>query len=969
MSGNKRMAKPAGGGRRARRVIARQPSFLGWRTTDEEEIERRRWRGRTEVAAVEALEVDREFFGTFRAHSASGTAYEVEIRALATRDNSCGCVDHAVNGLGTCKHIEGVLFSHRRGRARAFDRAAKAGGPGGEIYLCRRGEAAVRLLWPSAAAAAAALRPALGPWFSEDGRLSGDPLPAMAAVESALAALPAELRGAVGISKHLVSWLDDQSRRAARAAERERFLDEAARGAATLEVLHHPLLPYQHDGMLHLAFGERALLADDMGLGKTVQAIAACELLRRRRGIERVLVVAPASLKGEWQEQIARFTDLPVRIIEGNRAKRLRDYAKPGFFYLGNYEQVIPDGPDINRLLAPDVVILDEAQRIKNWQTKTANAVKGLRSPYAFVLTGTPLENRIDEIYSIVQYLDPGLLGPLFRFNRDFYELDERGRPADYRNLEELHRRLKPVMLRRRKSEVEDQLPERTLTNYFVAMDAEQRLRYQDYEARAARLLALARRRSLTKEEFDRLQQWLACMRMICDTPYILDPECRVCPKLEELEGILADVLEEPERKVIVFSEWVRMLDLVGELAREMGLEVAWHTGALPQARRRAEIRRFKQDPACRLLLSSDSGSVGLNLQAASVVINLDLPWNPAKLEQRIARAWRKYQKGTVNVINLVSEDSIEHRMLHILSQKQSLADSVLDGIGDLETLRMPSGRAAFVEGLEAVMAGPAPPEAAPPEPLAERLLEDLRARHGDRLVLLEVRRDGQGRELFLAVLDDEPAAAAREAEFLAQAYGGAQDGEASPAPRIEVLDRAAFAVVQRLAEAGVVGFAEGECRRLHGADSPEDADAERARRALQRARGIFGEAERKLRMATLLAGGGFAVEARAPLAEAVGGAVSSLSTLAQGHGADESGAAETGGEEFLRLSERIERFIARGLFASDAAAAISALDALGAPAEETSVEDPGRLVAALIDPAECLFAGVEASLTAARPS
>src|SRR5205085_248386 len=235
----------------------------------------------------------------------------------------------------------------------------------------------------------------------------------------------------------------------------------------------------------------------------------------------------------------------------------------------------------------------------------------------AFVLTGTPLENRIDELYSIVQYLDPEILGPLFRFNREFYQLDARGRPVDYQNLAELRRRLQPVMLRRRKSDVEGELPGRTLKTYFVPMAKEQRLRYEDYRRPALQLIARAQRRPLTKEEHDRLQQLLACMRMVCDTPAILDPKCRISPKLEELEKILADLFEEPEREVIVFSEWERMLELVRELAGEMGIEAAWHTGSVPQQRRRAEINRFKRDPACRLFLSTDSGSVGLNLQVA----------------------------------------------------------------------------------------------------------------------------------------------------------------------------------------------------------------------------------------------------------------------------------------------------------------------------------------------------------------
>jgi hypothetical protein len=153
----------------------------------------------------------------------------------------------------------------------------------------------------------------------------------------------------------------------------------------------------------------------------------------------------------------------------------------------------------------------------------------------------------------------------------------------------------------------------------------------------------------------------MACMRMTCDTPAILDPECRVCPKIEELERILVDLLQESDRKIIIFSEWERMLSRVRGVAGELGVESAWHAGSVPHIRRREEIDRFKNDPDCRLFLSTDSGSVGLNPQAASAVVNIDLPWNPAELEQRIARAWRKRPTRSVSVINLRPSDPLRH--------------------------------------------------------------------------------------------------------------------------------------------------------------------------------------------------------------------------------------------------------------------------------------------------------------------
>ena len=885
---------------RARAVLDRPPQAQGWSTTDEDEIALRRWRGRTEITAIETLEPKQPIFGTFRIRSESGSSYEVEIRSFDQHMNSCGCIDHRVNGLGTCKHIEGVLAALRRQDVRAFDVVSKtrlehdvaaAGSARLEIFLDRRDTTRPTVVWPTACGTGRSsqrrawgmLRDWLRPFLKSDGELDANP-GKVAALLVAWQSAPAHVRRSIRVSRHFCSWIEREQRQRSRAKARAKFIGEVERGKASFDLVKLPLLPYQREGMLHLAFGERALLADEMGLGKTVQAIAACELLARAKGIARVLVVCPASLKAEWEEQIAQFTDRPAKSVFGPRAQRLATYGKPVFFNIVNYEQVLVDADDINQILAPDVVILDEAQRIKNWQTKTARRVKKLRSPYAFVLTGTPLENRIDELYSIVQYLDPELFGPLFRFNREFYDLDERGRPVDYKNLGQLRNRVAPVMLRRRKADVESELPGRTVTNYFVPMAEEQRTRYDDYKFQAARIVAIAQRRPLLPKEFERLQMLLACMRMICDTPAILDPTCRISPKLEELERILGDLLEEPERKVIVFSEWETMLGMVRELAGEMGIEAAWHTGSVPQQRRRAEIVRFKQDPACRLFLSTDSGSVGLNLQVASAVVNVDLPWNPAKLEQRIARAWRKGQMRGVTVVNLVCEDSIEHAMVHLLGAKQALADGVIDGQGDLAALKMPSGRGAMVARMQALMqaAETTPAErgetlrAVAPCPVSpeETIAAQLRQNHGERALLVEARQGGDGRTRVLAVLDLASDALMAETQRLAAADGSG--------PVVEIIDRATWITLRRLQASGLIQILDGSPRVLHRAAGLADTDVEHAANALKvRLAALRGEAERTLRMAHVLAAGGFPEEARPQLAKAIGhGAAIRLAAL-----------------------------------------------------------------------------------------
>jgi hypothetical protein len=852
--------RKAAGKRKAKAVLDRPALPPGWKTTDDQEIMLRRWRGRTEILSVKALEARHPYFGAFRAQSASGGSYDVEIRSLSEQANSCSCIDYRVNGLGTCKHIEGTIEAMARGKAKSFRAAQATGSARVEVFLDRRvSPAAPKVMWP-AASEGRNFKPArdfLRPWIAADGTLTRDPDQIenlIAAWKTAAPPVAAMMR----VSRHFSDWLDRARRERRRVEARAAFEADLAAGRETLDVVKFPLLPYQGEGVLHLAFGERALLADEMGLGKTVQGIAACLLLAKLKDVARVLVVCPASLKAEWEEQIARFCDRSTALVFGPKVERHAIYRDPAFFTIVNYEQVVVDADEINAALKPDIIVLDEAQRIKNWQTKTARRVKSLRSPYAFVLTGTPLENRIDELYSIVQYLDPEILGPLFRFNRDFYQLDENGRPTDYQNLAGLRDRLQPVMLRRRKSDIEDQLPGRTVKTYFVTMAAEQAARYEDYHLPARQLIAKSKHRPLTPKEFERLQMLLGCMRMICDTPAILDPDCRISPKLEELEGILVDLLEDPERKVIIFSEWERMLTLVRELAAEMGVDVAWHTGSLPQQRRRAEINRFKHDPACRLFLSTDSGSVGLNLQVASAVINLDLPWNPAKLEQRIARAWRKNQMRTVNVINLVTENSIEHNILHLLGRKQALADGVIDGAGDLASLKMPSaGRLAMVERMEAMMSASSRPTLRV-RPAEEIVVADLVERHGDKVLLAEARPGSDGRPKLLIVLDLSAQALAAEAARLAAVESAA----------VEVLDRTMWLALQRFAASGVLQFAP-EARLLHRSPMLMEQGAS-APVPDQRAEELMAEAQRMLRMAKVLASGGFPEEAPMLLAKVV---------------------------------------------------------------------------------------------------
>lgn len=855
-----------------------EPSFPpahDWRTTDEHERARRRSRAIEEQPQVRLLDPGPTVFGRYAVTSRSRQTYTVELRALGSPPTAvCTCVDFRINGLGTCKHVESVLLHAGRVRRTAW-RLSLRGADAPFVTLVPSADGAtlqaegpLRLLPPS-------LRDA----FDSGGGLR----PAVAPEEIA-ARLERQPLERVRLGLETGPWLEARRLAAERTALRRDYETRVQSGEWPANETLVPLFPYQREGMLHLAFTERALLADEMGLGKTIQAIAACALLHRLGCARRVLVVTPASLKTEWEEQIRRFTALSLRIVYGARLVRLACYADADapFFTLVNYEQVVSDTLEINARLKPDIVVLDEAQRIKNWTTKTAQAIKRLHSRYAFVLTGTPLENRIDELHSLVDFLDPQVFGPLFRFNREFYTFDERGRPEGYQNLDRLHARLRPIMLRRRKADVEKELPERTDHVRLVTMSDPQRASYAGHEQQVSRLVHLAKRRPLLPAEQDKLMREMAMMRMICDTNFILGDEDRTCPKLAELEPILAECRDNPDVKVIVFSEWERMLVLVRELCARLRLGVAWHTGTVPQQKRRGEINRFKTDPACRVFLSTDSGGVGLNLQNASVVINCDLPWNPAKLEQRIARAWRKHQTRAVTIYNLVTAGSIENGMLATLADKRSLAEGVLDRVGDLSQIRLRSGRQAQLARLEqAMLAGVSPARAAKPAPPADPAAEFARVAAltaGERLVACEERHPlaADGAPVLVAIVE-------RDADLWRPRLEGvhADTWKHAPAdaPRLLVLDRATRAALDALAAAGLVAITTAATRALHP-PGPVGSDPVPVPLSPEEQQHIFelrATAARRLKAARALFDAELIDEAAAPASEALRTTVSAL--------------------------------------------------------------------------------------------
>ena len=606
----------------------------------------------------------------------TGNTYEVAIRSRDDSANFCSCMDFKTNRLGVCKHIGFVL--HKLENKRGTKRMLKAGHtqPHSSIFLDYRNGRKIKLSIGSESREA--FEKLAKKYFDENLVLT---TAGFSKFEKMLAEAK-KISGDFRCYDDALEFVLGHRDMLVRNAKIDRLFPKGLDSPRFDKLLTVKLYDYQKKGVLFAARAGRALIADEMGLGKTIQAIAAAELYKREFGASKILIVCPTSLKYQWKTEIERFSKNKAHVIEGGIISRRKQYEEVTEPYLiAGYHTVKNDLQELNDLDF-DILILDEAQRIKNWATQTSAAIKKLKSTYAFVLTGTPIENKLEELYSIMQVIDQFRLPPLYLFLEKYQIKDpDTGRVVGFKDLKQISETLSNVLLRRTKKQVLKQLPGRMDKTLLVPMTEDQKIIHDEYKEVVAKLVARwQRQRFLKEKDRKRLMLSMSKMRMACDSTYILDQTTRHDTKVNELMAILEEFFTNDDTgKVVIFSQWKRMLDLVQQEMEDRDVGYQFLHGSIPSSKRGDLLKNFKEDPDCHVFLSTDAGGVGLNLQAASLVINLDIPWNPAVLEQRIARVWRMGQENAVQVINLVSAGTIEHRMLGVLKFKASMAKGVLD--------------------------------------------------------------------------------------------------------------------------------------------------------------------------------------------------------------------------------------------------------------------------------------------------
>ncbi|MBN1606639.1 MAG: DEAD/DEAH box helicase [Polyangiaceae bacterium] len=668
--------------------------------------------------------------------------YRTELHSLEPLRGSCDCADFLRGSLGLCKHLlvvlEDVVTSPRRRTAGMnhgqylgdvpvvlrWDPVRPWTGEGDPLTGLRiEHNGASDANGPRRGARRAAARAGRFEAHFTNGRVDSTALADLARRVELLKALvtahgQGELAAESGAAALIGAELDSAQRRF-------RARSEAASIIAHTKSIKRKLYPYQREGVRRFLDERRLLLADDMGLGKTTQAIAACHALFCSGAVKRGLVIVPAPLKSQWiREWQATTGKAPITEVEGRAEERARLFrsTKRGFLVM-NYEQLLRDLESVHQF-APDVVVLDEAQRIKNWATKSSAYVMTLRPEWRLVLTGTPMENRLEELATLLDWVDDVALTPKWRLLPWYtaWTGDGERRRSGARHLDTLRRRLAPSTLRRVRREVLAQLPPRTDVRLPVEMTEPQRQEHDALVPSIAQLLQTGQRRPLRPPEFLQLMQlltqqriisngmaqyefddvWPAYSRMRADET-LLTSTCS--PKLGAFRRLIEELVLDQDRKVVVFSQWRKMLHLAEWSARDLlddyGLRAVFFTGSESQKLRTQNVVEFHDDPTARIMFLSDAGGVGLNLQrAANACINLELPWNPAVLEQRIGRIYRLGQEHPIDVVNLVTEYGIEARIAGLVGNKKALFSGLFDGTTDEVRFEKPAGFLSEVQRL-----------------------------------------------------------------------------------------------------------------------------------------------------------------------------------------------------------------------------------------------------------------------------
>ncbi len=443
--------------------------------------------------------------------------------------------------------------------------------------------------------------------------------------------------------------------------------------------LHKILRPYQKQGFQWLAqlmhWQTGACLADDMGLGKTIQALSAL-LLCAEKGPS--LVVAPVSVMANWEEECRKFAPgLSPKLFHSTNRKEIIKHLGPLDLVITSYGLLQTEQKTLESIQW-QAIVLDEAQAIKNMNTKRSKAAMALKGKFRLITTGTPLENHLSELWTLFRFINPGLLGSYQRFRKNFAIPIERDHNQDAARC--LKKLIRPFVLRRLKSDVLTELPEKTEITIHVEMSREEAALYEAQRLRSIEKIQHLQDNNPQNQQRIEILAELTRLRQLCCHPDLIAPEAKIDSSKQK---IFADIIEEllaNRHKVLVFSQFVRHLNLLKNFLDQRDISYQYLSGSTTAKERKKRIDAFQQGQGDLFLISLKAGGTGLNLTAADYVIHMDPWWNPAVEDQASDRAHRIGQTKPVTVYRLVLKGTIEDQILRLHKEKRNLAQDLLAG-------------------------------------------------------------------------------------------------------------------------------------------------------------------------------------------------------------------------------------------------------------------------------------------------
>ncbi len=590
--------------------------------------------------------------------------YKITFHDFKKEIGYCTCPDFTGNKLGTCKHLM-WSFAHLKKNADQL-KALNRDYPFVEVFLDPLNHYQISWFFPGRIPDPE-ISSLLYKYFGKS----------MIYPDQQIKQFLGFLRSAKQFKQLLVR--PEVYRKVEKAFNQEVLADLKQKTRLDYSLLKVKLYKFQEEGVRFATFKEGAIIADEIGLGKTYQAIASAVFKQQIFSLKRCLIICPASLMDQWKELILRVSGAEAIIVKGTAQQRKEIYQNTeSYFLITNYEKIAKDRLALENH-PPDFLVLDEAQRVKNYETQTAGLIRGIKHKHILALSGTPIDNKLTDLYSIVSFVDPSLLAPLWEFSQMHYyfDPDHEQKITGYYNLDLLKEKLSGILIRRTKQLVKKQLADVTEINFPVVFSPQQRKLQKVFTKELSEILE---RKFLSPFDWQKIFQLITKLRMLCDSTLLLGADFNSAPKLEELKKLLVEKLDinSSKRKVVIFSEWVKMNHQICKVLRANGIEYVELNGSVPVDKRKELIDRFNDSDACQVFVSTETGGAGLNLQAADTIINFDLPLSVVKKEQRLGRIDRLGQKHAhLTIINMIMRNSFEAGIAAGFQLKENLMASL----------------------------------------------------------------------------------------------------------------------------------------------------------------------------------------------------------------------------------------------------------------------------------------------------